>query len=137
MDRVDVLDVLLPERRVLYELLASLEPADWDRPTECPAWSVKGVALHVLGDDLSLLSRQRDRETPSLATEPFLPTWEGAPATMLDRFDERWVHASAYLSPTLLIELLRLTGEWTHAWYTAVDPDERGQPVLLFGERAA
>jgi len=30
-------------------LLASLDDADWSRPTDCPEWEVREVALHVLG----------------------------------------------------------------------------------------
>ena len=66
MPRIDdttistVLDVYLPERARLLELLGTLNKAQWSLPTECPAYSVKGIAAHILGDDLSLLSRQRD-----------------------------------------------------------------------------
>ena len=28
-------------------LLRSLEPADWDRPTELPGWDVRAVAAHL------------------------------------------------------------------------------------------
>ena len=52
-----VLDVLQPERAALVALLEGLGPHDWTRHTECPAYTIKGVATHVLGDDLSLLSR--------------------------------------------------------------------------------
>jgi uncharacterized protein (TIGR03083 family) len=46
-----------PEARVLAEeefvrfadLVASLTPNDWTRPTDCTAWDVRKVALHVLG----------------------------------------------------------------------------------------
>lgn len=41
--------------------------------TECPAYTVKGIATRVLGDDLSLLSRQRDEAENGLvqvAVEP-------------------------------------------------------------------
>ena len=55
-----VLDACAPERAALLRLLGSLDAAQWALPTECPAYTVKGVATHVLGDDLSLLSRQRD-----------------------------------------------------------------------------
>jgi uncharacterized protein (TIGR03083 family) len=137
LDPVHVLDLLVPERDLLCELLTGLEPADWKRPTECPAWTVQGVALHVLGDDLSLLARQRDSEVPSLLTEMSLPTWDGAPDAVLDRFNERWVHAATFLSPTVLVDLLRLTGTWTHDWYTTVDPDAGGEPVMLFGLASA
>jgi hypothetical protein len=44
-------DLLMDERRVLLELLADLSPEAWERSTECPAWSVRGIALHLL--DLS------------------------------------------------------------------------------------
>jgi uncharacterized protein (TIGR03083 family) len=46
-----------PEARVLAEqeftrfaeLLASLSPEDWTAPTDCTAWDVRKIALHVLG----------------------------------------------------------------------------------------
>jgi hypothetical protein len=59
-----------PERDALLELLAGLSTEDWARPTECLAWPVKGVATHILGDDLSLLSRQRDGAVEALCTWP-------------------------------------------------------------------
>jgi uncharacterized protein (TIGR03083 family) len=31
------------------DLLRSLEPADWTRPTDCPAWDVRAMAAHNLG----------------------------------------------------------------------------------------
>ena len=127
-----VLDVLEPERSALLELLDGLGSEDWARPTECPAYSVKGVATHLLGDDLSLLSRQRDQATDGttlLATD--LPDADFR--TLLDAFNDRWVSAAAFLSDELLIELLRLTGQSTAAYYRAVDPAAPGEPVELFG----
>src|ERR1700730_11918387 len=46
-----------PEARVLAEeefvrfadLVASLTPDEWARPTDCTAWDVRKIALHVLG----------------------------------------------------------------------------------------
>ncbi|MCU1461665.1 MAG: hypothetical protein JWO37_1740 [Acidimicrobiales bacterium] len=46
-----------PEARVLAEeefarfadLMTSLSPDEWTRPTDCTAWDVRRVALHVLG----------------------------------------------------------------------------------------
>jgi uncharacterized protein (TIGR03083 family) len=113
-----------------------LGPEDWGRPTECPAYRVKGVATHLLGDDLSLLSRQRDQTidgTTLLATD--LPGVDFP--TLLDTFNDRWVGAAAFLSAELLIELLRLTGRWTAAYYRAVDPAAPGEPVELFGAHGA
>ncbi|GAA4553885.1 maleylpyruvate isomerase family mycothiol-dependent enzyme [Pseudonocardia xishanensis] len=31
------------------DLLRSLDPADWSRPTECPGWDVRAMAAHNLG----------------------------------------------------------------------------------------
>jgi uncharacterized protein (TIGR03083 family) len=128
-----VLDVYRPERRHLLELLRGLSAEQWGTPTECPAYTVKGIATHVLGDDLSLLSRQRDAHEDGVS----LLAREIGPkdfATLLDAFNDRWVGAAAFLSPELLSELLDLAGEWTAAYYEAADPTSPGEPVTLFGD---
>ena len=52
---------LFPElRQHLLSLLNSLTPEEWDRPTLARKWTVKDVALHLLGDDIGVLSRKRD-----------------------------------------------------------------------------
>ena len=129
-----VLRTYRPERDAFLELLAGLSADEWTTPTECPAYSVKGIATHVLGDDLSLLSRQRDRAVQGLVyMADELP---GADfRTLLDAFNDQWVSAARFMSPALLIELLRLSGEWTAAYYESVDPDMPGEPVGLFGAR--
>ncbi len=131
---LDVTASLRPERDELLELLGGLDDSEWNAPTECPAWTVKGVALHVLGDDLSLVSRQRDEAVQGLIlyaeTRPGLNFRQ-----LLDGFNEQWVEAARFLSPPLLIELLRLAGEWTAAFYTEVDPQRPGEPVGFFGAR--
>jgi hypothetical protein len=43
------------------------------------------------------------------------------------------VLAAKFISPRLVVELLRLTGVWTRAWYAAVDPESAGEVVLLVG----
>jgi uncharacterized protein (TIGR03083 family) len=127
---LDVTDVLPVERAALLELLGSLDADEWRRPTECPAYDVQGVATHVLGDDLSLLSRQRDGAPNGLLG--FQRPGEDF-RTALDRFNDRWVEAARFFSPSLLIELLDLAGTWTADWYRAVDPESLGEPVGFFG----
>jgi uncharacterized protein (TIGR03083 family) len=132
MAALDVTASLGPERDALLELLRSLGASEWDQPTECPAWTVKGIALHILGDDLSLLSRQRDLATPSVflyaESRPGMSFRE-----LLDGFNEQWVEATRFMSTRLVIELLRCTGGWTEEFYTAVDLDELNEPVGFFG----
>lgn len=131
MEHPDVRGVLPQERDALLDLLAGLRGDEWEAPTECPAWTVKGIALHVLGDDLSLLSRQRDGAPPGL-----LLYAEDRPGVdfrgLLDGFNEQWVEAARFLSPPLLVELLRLTGDWTARYYAEVDPQALGEPVGFF-----
>jgi uncharacterized protein (TIGR03083 family) len=124
--------VLDPERAALIALLRDLDGDGWARPTECPNYSVKGIASHILGDDLSLLSRQRDG-----AVQGLLLVAETMPGvdfrTLLNAFNDQWVHAAKFFSPALLIELLALAGDWTSRYYTEIDPNSPGEPVQLFG----
>jgi uncharacterized protein (TIGR03083 family) len=46
--------------RSMVELGSGLGPADWDRPTECPGWSVKDQYSHVLGIERWLLGEVDD-----------------------------------------------------------------------------
>lgn len=127
-----MVDVLRPEREALLATLADLDAGGWAGPTECPAYTVKGVATHILGDDLSLLSRQRDKaENGLFQVAAELP---GADfRVLLDTFNDRWVAASRFVSTELVIELLRLAGEWTASYYEQVDPAAPGEPVGFFG----
>jgi hypothetical protein len=127
--------MLRPERVALLELLRTFAADDWERPTECPAWNVKGIALHILGDDLSLLTRQRDASTDSLTL--FAADHPGMDfRSLLDGFNEQWVTASNFLSTDLLIELLRLVGDWSEAFYREVGLDTVStEPVALFAQR--
>jgi uncharacterized protein (TIGR03083 family) len=49
--------------RAMVELGSRLGPADWDRPTECPGWSVKDQYSHVLGIESWLLGEVTERRT--------------------------------------------------------------------------
>ncbi|MCB1250422.1 MAG: maleylpyruvate isomerase family mycothiol-dependent enzyme [Acidimicrobiales bacterium] len=127
-----VLDAMRLERAALLTLLTDRGDAEWARPTECPAYTIKGVAAHILGDDLSLLSRQRDGAESGLLQ--LATTMPGSDfRTLLDTFNDRWVAAAQFLSPELLVELLRLTGDWTAAYYEGADPLAPGEPVGFFG----
>jgi hypothetical protein len=93
---------------------------------------VKGIAIHILGDDLSLLSRQRDRAVQGLVL--MAERMPGADfRELLDGFNDQWVEAARFLSPALLLQLLDHAGHWTHRYYCNVDPNAPGEPVPLFG----
>jgi uncharacterized protein (TIGR03083 family) len=129
---LDVTPMLRPERALFVELLESLDPEDWDTATECPAYSVKGVATHVLGDDLSLLSRQRDKATNGVLL--MAERMAGADfRSILDAFNDQWVAAARFFSTEVTIDLLRMSGERTADFYESVDLDAPCEPVFFFG----
>lgn len=131
---LDVTPSLGPERRALVELLRSLDSDQWARPTECPEWNVKGVALHILGDDLSLISRQRDDAENGVLLfalqNPGLSFLD-----LLNGFNEKWVSAAGFLSGRVLVDLLDLSGGWTEDFYRGVNPADPGEAVGFFGSQ--
>lgn len=62
-DPVLVIGLFPEERSQLLTLLDRLAEEQWQAPTVCDGWSVKDVALHILGDDIGNLSRRRDRHS--------------------------------------------------------------------------
>ncbi|MEY9843328.1 maleylpyruvate isomerase family mycothiol-dependent enzyme [Streptacidiphilus sp. MAP5-3] len=47
----------------ISELVAPLSEGEWNRPTECPGWSVRDVVSHVIGMELELLGDPRPIHT--------------------------------------------------------------------------
>jgi uncharacterized protein (TIGR03083 family) len=122
-----VLDLFPDERRELLALLDGLSAEAWRRPTACPGWSVHDVALHLLGDELGQLSRGRDG-FQSLAPRPgevLVP--------FLNRINEEWVVAARRLSPRVLRDLLRRTGDETLEYFASLNPFEPGERVSWAG----
>jgi uncharacterized protein (TIGR03083 family) len=114
----------------LSELLGGLEPDDWQRPSPCPGWTVLGLCCHLLGDDLGLLSRQRDSyhgtPSPEGLSEAEFVTW-------LDDLQAEWVRAARRISPRLVTELLDWTGPRVAEMLRRQDPRARTAQVSWAG----
>jgi uncharacterized protein (TIGR03083 family) len=95
------------ERARLLDLLASLGAESWSRPTPCPAWTMHGLAAHLVGDDLSLLARYRDDHHGTVPPEG---VDEAGFIAWIDDLQLEWVHAARRLSPRLVLDLLRWLG---------------------------
>lgn len=108
------------EREQLLALLRGLEPSRWSLPTPCPAWDVHGLVVHLAGDDLSLLARQRDGHADSTAPDPAVD--EHAFIGWLDRHQLAWVAGARRLSPRLAIDLLAWTGPQVVELFRSQDP---------------
>ena len=135
---IDVLDLFPGERAALLDLLGGLSDEQWNAPTVCPGWSAKDVALHLLGDDVGRLSWGRDGfPNPSFAAPDLdLSQWAGLVAA-IDRQNDAWVRATRRISPRLLCEQLRFTGEATAAYFRSLDLDAIGEPVDWAGPEPA
>ena len=64
---------------------------------------------------------------------------EGMPGAtlsqLLDAFNDRWVAAASFLSPAMLIDLLRVAGDRTADFYENVDLEAPCEPVGFFGSQ--
>jgi uncharacterized protein (TIGR03083 family) len=49
LDQDTAMRLAATEYARFVELLRGLDPADWERPTNCPPWDVRAMATHVLG----------------------------------------------------------------------------------------
>jgi len=49
LERPEATELAETETARMVELLRSLDPSDWSKATDCPAWDVRALAGHVLG----------------------------------------------------------------------------------------
>jgi uncharacterized protein (TIGR03083 family) len=125
---------LFPEvRQNLLSLLGSLTAEDWLRPTAARKWDVKDVALHLLGGDISNLSRRRDAYTPP---GPAISGWDDLVA-FINELNASWVAAARRMSPHVLCDLLVHIGAQVDAYFQSVDPFALGGEVSWAGSQRA
>lgn len=122
----DTLDALLA-------LLTSLSADDWNNPTVAAQWSVKDIAQHLLGGEMSILSRKRDSYTPANA---LINSWDDFVAFIND-LNDIWVKATRRLSPAVLCDLLEFTGRRVCSYFESLDPYAEGGPVEWAGPESA
>lgn len=126
-------DLFPKERRELLDLLEDLSDEEWSQPTVCTSWSVKDIALHVLGDDIGVLSRKRDGHS---SANQQLDSWEELVAFLND-WNERWVQSARRISSPLLLEMLRMMGNDLHQYFASLDMNALGGSVSWAGPELA
>jgi uncharacterized protein (TIGR03083 family) len=130
---VDVLDLFPQERAALLSVLGALSESEWSAPTACAGWSVHDVALHLLGDDVGILSRERDGYADRSGAEDLdLSQWEQLLA-YINRRNAEWVTAARRISPQLLCALLAFTGDGTYGHFARCDLAALGGAVSWAG----
>ncbi len=113
----------------LIALLASLTPEEWELPTVAEGWTVRDVALHLLGGDVGILSRQRDGYAPP---GPPIESWDELVA-FINHLNDTWLQGARRISPRLLVDLLRFTGEQVSDHFRSLDPHALGGAVSWAG----
>lgn len=101
---VIVADLFEPLLNRLLQLLRQVSEQEWSNATPCPGWSVKDIALHLLGDEIGQLSRGRDKDTSGL-----LPPGPDL-VSRINANNSLWVDATRRMSTRLLCDLLDFTG---------------------------
>jgi hypothetical protein len=128
---IDVVHMLPLLDKKLMELLCSLEPKEWQKPTVAKLWTVKDVAAHLLDGNIRILSMLRDDykgEDPSINSHQDL-------LDFLNGLNADWVKAMKRVSPQMLILLHELTGPLFCKYYASLNPfDKAGFAVDWAGE---
>ncbi len=135
---VIVVDLFPAERRELLSFLSQLNELEWHKPTVCTGWTVKDIALHLLGDDISKLSRGRDNFDYLAATNPqrSIDSWDELVA-YLNEMNALWVEATRRMSSHLLCELLEFTGAEIYQYFRSLDLYATGNAVSWAGPEPA
>lgn len=115
---VDVRGSLTAQRGRLLSLLTSLSGAQWAAPTAAPQWLVKDIALHLLDVDLSWLAHDRDHDQAGIIA---VPSGHKEFVRGLAERNQQWVDGTRILSPPLITDLLRWSGEQLDAYLGTVD----------------
>ena len=113
----------------LVDLLSALHPDEWSTPVPRKSWAVHDAALHLLGADVGWLSRERDgfaASTVRAATSPEL-------VAALKALNDTWIAAGRRISPRLLCDLLRFSGEQVSGYVRSLDPHALGGVVSWAG----
>jgi uncharacterized protein (TIGR03083 family) len=96
-------------------------------------WTVRDVALHLLGGDVGILSRQRDGYAPPRSP---IESWDELVA-FINHLNDTWLQAARRISPRLLVDLLRFTGEQVSDHFRSLDPHVLGGAVSWAGPEPA
>src|SRR5438093_3388744 len=102
----------------LIDLLSSLTSSEWDVQTIVPRWKVRDVAAHLLDTALRKLSMARDScyvESVDFRSPQDL-------ITLVDRLNREGVTVYRRLSPSLLVDLMRVACEQNARFHESLDP---------------
>ncbi len=93
----------LVEYEALASLLRSLDPVDWDRPTDCTHWTVRDIVAHVLG------ALHEGAFLPTFIRHALTARFRHRELSLLDGMNEAQIDdRRGWSGPRLVAELARL-----------------------------
>ncbi|RVU00840.1 maleylpyruvate isomerase family mycothiol-dependent enzyme [Mucilaginibacter limnophilus] len=103
---------------MLIELLQSLSPEDWKKPTVAKMWTVKDVAAHLLDTNIRTISASHQYSgKPPKNINSYRDL-----ANYLNHLNAVWVEAMDRVSPQQLIQMLEETGPQHYNYLASLDP---------------
>lgn len=132
-DPVLVIELFPSLQAGLVELLTDLSETEWEQPIRHSTWTVREVALHLLGGEIGNLSRRRDRY--SLPAKP-IESWADRVA-FINGLNDEWLIGARRISSRLLCDLLAFTAPQLFAYFKSLDPFALGNPVSWAGSEPA
>jgi uncharacterized protein (TIGR03083 family) len=127
--KVDTRPLFPKVRSALLDLLGALDDAEWKLPTVCEGWDVKDITLHLLGVEIGNIARRRDGMESGPGGGEELVEW-------LNAHNEEWVRTTRRMSPRLLLELLRETGEMFDNYLKNLEVDAVTASVSWVGDES-
>jgi uncharacterized protein (TIGR03083 family) len=103
---------------LLIELLTSLEPADWNKPTIAPLWTVKDIVAHLLDTNMRTVAAANNYSgKPPEKIQSYNDL-----VNYLNELNAIWVKAMDRISPQQLIGLMQTTNEPYVDYLASLDP---------------
>ncbi|MEN0056103.1 MAG: maleylpyruvate isomerase N-terminal domain-containing protein [Mucilaginibacter sp.] len=93
--------------QMLIDLLKSLSPDDWGKPTLAQLWNVKDIAAHLLDGNVRALSSKHQFANEGL---PDINSYQDL-VNYLNELNATWVKSMKRVSPQMLTQLLQVTGK--------------------------
>jgi uncharacterized protein (TIGR03083 family) len=115
---INTIHLFAPLDKKLVELLRSLTPAEWEKPTVAKQWNVKDVAAHLLDTNIRAVSAGRDHYYGIHAGD--ISSFDDL-VGFLNGLNAGWVNAMKRVSPAVLTEWLETSGREYSALMAAAD----------------
>lgn len=119
--RIEVRQELREVNEALIELLSSLSPADWTKPTIHRDRDVKDLVAHLLDGSLRRLAVQRD----GYVGETFDGETFEELVAFVQRLNRDWMKGARRLSPSQLIRMLEEADIEVLALFDGLEPEGR------------